>query len=374
LAGIYIHIPFCRQKCHYCNFFSIASVKNREKFLDALIAEIKLQKDYLKGEEVETIYFGGGTPSLLSAAEINRIFNEIQKIHIVSSSPEITLETNPDDLTGMWINDLNKTPFNRLSIGVQSFSDADLKYLNRVHTGKQALKAIKNVLNAGYENLGIDLIYGIPTLTQKGWLRNLELFLSLQIPHLSAYALTVEPKTALDVLIKKKKLSPVSDDKTADHFQIVMDRMEMAGYTHYEISNFCKDDNYSRHNRNYWTGVKYLGIGPSAHSYDGDSRQWNPSGLNQYLSILEKSELRPQIEYLTAEQKYNEYILTAIRTVWGIEKDSISKKFGNRILSHFLARVKKYIENECVIWEQGAFKLSRNGKLFADGIAADLFI
>jgi oxygen-independent coproporphyrinogen-3 oxidase len=373
LAGIYIHIPFCRQKCHYCNFFSLASVKNKDLFLTSLLTEIRLQKDYLEGEEIETIYFGGGTPSLLSEIEISQVFNEIQKFHRLNSKPEITLEANPDDLNKDKIKALKKTPVNRFSIGVQSFFDTDLKYLNRIHSGKEALDAVRSIQEGGFRNISIDLIYGMPTLTNNKWIQNLESFFTLNISHLSAYALTVEPKTALHVLISKKKQKPVSEERIVEQFQILMSKMAEAGYVQYEISNFCKESNFSRHNRSYWEGKKYLGLGPSAHSFNGNSRQWNIPNLSQYIIDMESLNPQSQIELLSPELKYNEYILTSLRTMWGTENDYIGQKFGSEFERHFQNRVVKHIQNGDVYKKQKNYLLSDKGKLFADGIASDLF-
>jgi len=373
LAGIYIHIPFCRQKCHYCNFFSLASVKNKDQFLNSLLTEIRLQKDYLEGEEIETLYFGGGTPSLLSEIEIGKVLNEIQKFHRMNAKPEITIEANPDDLNKDKINALKKTSINRISIGVQSFYDNDLKYLNRIHTAKEALDAVRGIRDAGFQNISIDLIYGMPTLTNKNWIQNLESFFMLNISHLSAYALTVEPKTALQVLISKKKQKPVSEVRIVGQFQILMSKMAEAGYVQYEISNFCKESNFSRHNKSYWEGKKYLGLGPSAHSFNCESRQWNHLNLTQYINDMKLLKLQPQIEVLTTEQKYNEYILTSLRTTWGINTDYMSRKFGREFERYFQNRIAKHFQNGGVLKKQKNYTLSDKGKLFADGIASDLF-
>ena len=272
MAGIYIHIPYCRQKCHYCNFFSVAGMPHKDEFLRSLLDEISLQKDYLEGERIETIYLGGGTPSLLTALELNSIFDHLYKFHDISPNAEITLEANPDDLDKEKLAELRKTPVNRLSIGIQSFFDDDLQYLNRVHNAEQARKAIDMTREAGYENLTIDLIYGIPTLDDKKWFRNLDEFFSLKIPHLSAYALTVEEKTALFHLIQKKKAAPVDEKQSAEQFRILMEKTREHGYIHYEISNFALEGYYSRHNSMYWLGGHYLGLGPSAHSFNEQVR------------------------------------------------------------------------------------------------------
>jgi len=373
MAGIYIHIPFCRQKCHYCNFYSLASLKNKDQIIEALLKEIELQKDYLTGEEIETIYFGGGTPSLLTSGELNRIFNQITKFYKINSGAEITFEANPDNLSKEKITSLRKTPINRLSIGVQSFFDEDLKYLNRIHSGYQALDSIKNAKEGGFQNIGIDLIYGIPTQPKKNWFANLKKFFTLNLQHLSAYALTVEPGTALDILIKRKKTKKVVEGKIIKDFRILTSQMKKHGYVHYEISNFCKEPYFSKHNRSYWFGEKYLGLGPSSHSYDGKSRQWNISNISKYISEIEKGNIPAEIEKLTLNQKYNEYILTSLRTMWGTDLNFISKQFGNKLERYFNANVKKHIKSGKILKNTEKYVLSEEGKLFADRISSDLF-
>ncbi|MCD4732066.1 MAG: radical SAM family heme chaperone HemW [Bacteroidales bacterium] len=374
MAGIYIHIPFCRQKCHYCNFYSVASEKNKTSFLEALKKEIELQKHYLGNEIIETIYFGGGTPSILTADEINHLFQKIQTNFSVSDNAEITFEANPDDLTRSYLKALKKTRVNRLSIGVQSFFENDLKYLNRVHSANQAYNSVKNAQEAGFQNMSIDLIYGIPTLSETNWYKNLEVFFKLNIPHLSAYALTVEPKTAMEVLIRKQEILPVEEERILDHFKILLEQMKQNGYIHYEISNFCKESFYSLHNKNYWFRKNYLGLGPSAHSFNGDLRQWNVSNIEKYISLVISGSLPKEIEELSINQKYNEYILTSLRTIWGCDGNYILKQFGVSHLGDFKRDIEKYIIDNKVYVENHQYYLTDSGKLFADGIAADLFL
>jgi oxygen-independent coproporphyrinogen-3 oxidase len=374
VAGIYIHIPFCKQKCHYCNFFSIASSKNKNLFSEAILEEIKLQRNYLNGESIETIYFGGGTPSLLSADEITRIADKLSDFHLIEEECEITLEANPDDLNDEKIAKLKKTPVNRLSIGIQSFFDDDLQYLNRIHSANEALNSVKNVIAAGFSNISIDLIYGIPTSTDYKWQSNLETFYSLNIPHLSAYALTVETKTALELLIRNKKTLTVNEEQITMQFNLTMEGMVSRGYVQYEISNFCRKPFFSKHNTGYWSGKKYLGLGPSAHSFNGESRQWNVSNLTQYLNGIANRIIPAETELLTEEQQYNEYILTSLRTMWGVDSTLIEKTFGQKYISHFQKSIKKFLLNksvECII---GKYILTNKGKLFADGVATELFI
>jgi len=374
MAGIYLHIPFCKQKCHYCNFYSIASIKHKDLLLKALLKDIAHQRNYLGNEIVETIYFGGGTPSLLSQSEINEIFSEITKHFKISSSPEITLEANPDDLEKDYLQSLKKTPVNRLSIGIQSFFKIDLIYLNRIHSADQAYNSIKDAQDIGFQDLSIDLIYGIPTLSETNWYKNLQFFFEFDLPHLSAYALTVEHKTALEVLIRNKKVKPVLEDQAVKHFQILIDQMNTRNYVHYEISNFCKRNNYSKHNRSYWFGEKYLGIGPSSHSFDGDSRQWNISNVTKYISEINAGRIPAEIEKLTLDQKYNEYILTSLRTLWGTDEKYIQEKFGDSYNLHFIQSVKRFIESDEITIKENNYCLTDSGKIFADGIASDLFV
>ncbi len=374
MAGIYIHIPFCKQKCHYCNFFSIASSKNKNLFSEVILNEIELQRNYLKGESIETIYFGGGTPSLLSGDEITRIADKLSDFHLIEKDCEITLEANPDDLNHVKIADLRRTPVNRLSIGVQSFFDEDLRYLNRIHSANEAFNSVKNVIAAGFSNISIDLIYGIPTSTDNKWQSNLETFYSLNIPHLSAYALTVETKTALDVLIRKNKTLPVNEEQITRQFILTMEGMVSRGYVHYEISNFCREPFFSKHNTSYWSGKKYLGLGPSAHSYNGESRQWNVSNLTQYLSSIKNRIIPAESELLTGEQHYNEYILTSLRTMWGVDSTLIEKTFGRKYSSYFQKSIEKFLLNKSAEYINGKYILTNKGKFFADGIATELFI
>ncbi len=374
MAGIYIHIPFCKQKCHYCNFYSLTSEKYRSVFIDVLIKEIALQKDYLAGEEVETIYFGGGTPSLLSSDEIKRIIDNLALFHNINTDAEITLEANPDDITREKITELRKTPVNRFSIGIQSFFDEDLKYLNRVHSGREAGLSVKTVLDAGFENMSIDLIYGIPTLSNEQWQANIEKFFSFGIPHLSSYALTVEPKTALEVLIRKGKMKNVDEEKAVRQFRILMRTMKEKDFIHYEISNFSREGFYSKHNRSYWQGKKYLGLGPSAHSFDGNSRQWNISNLSKYIEAVNAGGKIVEKEILTKEQKYNEYVMTSLRTIWGTNTKYILEEFGKTLENHYFKGVRKHIKAGFVMQDNTVFRLTDRGKIFADGIASDLFI
>ncbi len=373
MAGIYIHIPFCRQKCHYCNFFSVASKRNRDEFVAALLKEIEIRKDYLAGETVNTVYFGGGTPSILSISHISLIVDHLSLHFDIDHLAEITLEANPDDLNADYLRELKNTPVNRLSIGIQSFFDDDLQYLNRVHNSEQARRAVDYARSAGYDNLTIDLIYGIPGLTDEKWAKNLETFFSLDIPHLSAYALTVEQKTPLAKLIEKGKYAPVDENLSVGHFKMLLERTKAHDFIHYEISNFAKEGFYSKHNSLYWLGGHYLGLGPSAHSFNGTSRQWNVSNISQYIKLDDFQTSVEEKEILTIKQRYNEYVMTSLRTVWGCDTAHIRNVFGEKFEDHFLRNALPFVEKKHLYHEGPKYFLTDEGKLFADGIAAGLF-
>jgi oxygen-independent coproporphyrinogen-3 oxidase len=302
------------------------------------------------------------------------IMEELGNLFPIASDAEITLEANPDDLSKEKIQSLKSTAINRLSIGVQSFFDDDLKYLNRIHSAEDAIVSVGNAKDSGFKNISIDLIYGIPTLSKENWLRNLEIFFTMELQHLSAYALTIEPKTALEVLISRKKTMPVEEDRIVAHFQLLISEMKEKDYLHYEISNFCREPFYSQHNKSYWSGEKYLGLGPSAHSFDENSRQWNISDITKYIAAINQHKIPAETEKLSADQHYNEYILTSLRTIWGINENHIKNRFGDRYSKHFESRILKFIRNETVNKKNGNYSLTDKGKLFADGIASDLFV
>jgi len=373
MAGIYIHIPFCKQKCHYCNFYSSVSNNQKDEFLKSLQVEIDQQKDYLLGEEIMTVYFGGGTPSLLKRAEIEHIVQKLKNTFFISNNAEYTLEVNPDDLSEDKSKELIDAGINRLSIGVQSFHDEDLKYLNRVHSATQAHLAIEGALKNGFTNLTIDLIYGIPTLNPENWIKNLNRFFNYRLPHLSAYALTVEPKTPLHVLITKNKIAGIDEQNMVDHFRILLELTKAHDFIHYEISNFSKAGYNSKHNSLYWLGGNYLGLGPSAHSYNGISRQWNYSSLSKYLKLDDLKTVVYEKEILTTQQKYNEYVMTSIRTSWGCNLDYISTVFGEEFQQHCKNSARPYLDSKKLKMNGNILRLTDDGKLFADGITADLF-
>ncbi len=374
MSGIYVHIPFCKRKCHYCNFFSVATEKYRDRFPAALAEEIFLQRNYLGDDPVTSVYFGGGTPSLFSPIQIGEILSAIRKFYNVSDEAEITMESNPDDLNPAILRDFRNTGINRLSIGVQSFFDDDLEYLNRIHSAASAENSIREAQEAGFSNISIDLIYGIPTLADEKWEENLRRAFSTGVPHISAYALTVEPKTALDVLIRRKKIKGTDEGQMIRQFRILMQRMREAGFTHYEISNFCIEPHFSRHNSLYWNGTHYLGLGPSAHSYNGHSRQWNVPNLFEYLDQISRNDRFYEVEALSDIQRYNEYVMVSLRTVWGCSAKKIEADFGKVTATGFIEQAARFIQNGKMVEKDKVYFLTDEGKLFADGIASDLFL
>ena len=376
MASIYLHIPFCKQACYYCDFHFSTTMRLKDDFVKALLDEIKLQKDYLDDEPIKTIYFGGGTPSLLTYDNLMEILDTIFATYIIGVNPEITLEANPDDLSLMKLKELSKTPINRLSIGVQSFFDEDLRFMNRVHNANEAIKSIKYAQDVGLDNLTIDLIYGTPTLSYDNWKKNLETAFSLEIPHLSCYCLTIEPKTALADFIKKGKTPNVDEQMCASQFEIMLELMEKNGYEQYEISNFCKDERYSKHNSAYWLKENYLGLGPSAHSFNGNSRQWNIANNSLYIESISKGIIPQEKEILTIAQQFNEYILTSLRTKWGVNIYRVEKDFGGEIKSTFMKQVNEYIDKGLLVLDdkKEVVLLTKEGKLLADNITSDLFL
>ena len=326
MSGIYIHIPFCAKKCFYCDFFMSLSLKYKDDYLKALKQELKLRKNYLQNQSVETIYFGGGTPSLLNEKELNALFEEIYKDFNVSENPEITLEANPDDLSTEYLKNLRKTPVNRLSIGIQSFFDDDLKMMNRRHSAKESLFAVKEAQNVGFENISGDLIYGLPEMTTKKWEYNLQEFFKLKIPHLSAYHLTYEPNTVFFKYLKTKRIYEIPETESLKQFELLKQLAKAHNFIHYETSNFAKDGFFSKHNTGYWQQKHYLGIGASAHSYDGNSRQFNIKNLKEYITRVGETGAYFEKEILSDADIYNDYIITTLRTVWGTDVSYVSEK------------------------------------------------
>ncbi len=373
MSGIYIHIPFCKQACHYCDFHFSTSMKKKEEMVLAIAKEIQIRKSEFRNEIVETIYFGGGTPSVLSSDEINFLISEIYKHYTVAENPEITLEANPDDLSSARIIELTQSPINRLSIGIQSFFEDDLKMMNRAHNAEEAKKCLELATHY-FDNISLDLIYGIPGMTNQKWKQNIETALSFGISHISSYALTVEPKTALNKLIQTGKIAEPKDEVAQEHFSILVEILEANGFVHYELSNFGKENYFSKNNSAYWLGKKYIGIGPSAHSYDGISRSWNVSNNALYLKSIQKDELPNEIEILSDLDRYNEYIMTGLRTIWGVSLDRIEKEFGNYYLDYLHKQARKFIDDDLLYIENNILRPTPKGKFLTDGIASDLFL
>jgi len=374
MAGIYIHIPFCKKACHYCDFHFSTSTQNKELLVDALCKEIEARQEYLQDKNIATIYFGGGTPSLLSSFELKSILEKIRKLFKVSSTAEITLEANPDDLTIEKLKKLKEAGINRLSIGIQSFFDEDLERMNRSHNATQAIQAVENAKSEGIENISIDLIYGLPNLTLEKWKYNLGQAFKLDAPHLSAYCLTIEEKTAFSAFLKKGKITLPPEPETIAQFELLMSEAKKHNFIHYEISNFCKEGKKSKHNSSYWTDKHYMGIGPSAHSYNGISRQFNVANNAKYITGVTSGSPDFEIEILTEADKFNEYIMTRLRTIWGVSPSIISTNFGEEKLNTFLSGIEPYVASGDLQWKQDSLILTQKGKLLADKIASDLFI
>ena len=373
VASIYIHIPFCKQACNYCDFHFSTSMKKKVEMVSALAKEIKMRKNELENEIIESIYFGGGTPSILSISEIELLISSVYSNFKVCENPEITLEANPDDLDLEKIIMLSKSPINRLSIGIQSFFESDLKMMNRAHNATEAIKCLE-MATKYFDNISIDLIYGIPEMSNENWTQNIDKALSFGINHISSYALTVEPKTALKKLIETGKINAPKDEVAATHFEILVDKMNENGFIHYELSNFGKENYFSRNNSAYWLGKKYLGIGPSAHSFDGKSRSWNIANNAIYIKSINENKLPNEVEILSEIDKYNEYIMTGLRTIWGVDLNKIKNNFGEKFLNHLHSQAKKFINDDLLIIESDIFKTTKKGKFLCDGIASDLFM
>ncbi|WP_288377105.1 radical SAM family heme chaperone HemW [Chryseobacterium culicis] len=372
---IYLHIPFCKQKCSYCNFHFSTSLNFKDEMLRAMKTEIQLRKDELQNKNLKSLYFGGGTPSILSVDEINALIDEVLKYFSFEKDIEVTLEANPDDLDKNFLKQLAGTPVNRLSIGTQSFFEEDLKLMNRAHNASQAESSIKRAQDFGFENLSIDLIYGSPTSNLEIWKENLHKTMALEIPHISSYALTVEPKTALENWISKGKVKSPKEEEQNREFYYLSDFLKGNGFEHYEVSNFAKPGFYSRHNSAYWKYQEYLGIGPSAHSYNGfDVRSWNVANNQQYIKKLNDKLLAKEEEILSKEDQFNEMIMIGLRTIWGVDLESLKNKFSDRMLEHFQREIKSKMEEGILIIENDYLKIPEKHWFMADGIASDLFI
>lgn len=372
---IYIHIPFCKQKCSYCNFHFSTSLNFKDEMLASMKKEIFLRKDELQNKNLQSLYFGGGTPSILSPDEIKSLIDEALKYFSFKNDIEITLEANPDDLDKNFLKGLADSPINRLSIGTQSFFEADLKLMNRAHTASEAEDSIKRAQDFGFENLSIDLIYGSPTSNLEIWKENLKKTITLEVPHISSYALTVEPKTALENWISKGKVNSPKEEEQNQEFYYLSDFLKDNGFDHYEVSNFAKPGFYSRHNSSYWKYKEYLGIGPSAHSYNGfDRRSWNVANNQQYIKKLNSGLLAMEEEFLSQKDQFNEMIMIGLRTIWGVDLISLNEKFDSEMLEYFHKEIKLKLEEGILIIKENHLKIPEKHWFMADGIAADLFM
>ncbi|WP_435134667.1 radical SAM family heme chaperone HemW [Formosa sp. A9] len=372
MSGIYIHIPFCKQACFYCDFHFSTNLKKKDELIAALKSELEIRKNELLNQTVNTIYFGGGTPSVLSTEEINDIIDSVYKHYRVVSQPEITLEANPDDLSNEKLIALSNSKINRLSIGVQSFYEADLKLMNRAHNAQQAQACLQEAAKY-FDNISVDLIYGIPGASNVQWLNNIQRVLDYNIPHISCYALTVEPKTALESLIEKGKIANIDEAKAQEQFFMLIEQLTAAGFIHYELSNFGKEGYFSQNNSAYWQGKTYIGIGPSAHSYNGVSRSWNVSNNTKYIKAIQDNILPKTEEILSETDTYNEYVMTGLRTIWGVDLNVLETNFSPVYKSYILEQADKYFKEELLYIEDDKLKVTPKGKFLSDGIASHLF-
>lgn len=372
---IYFHIPFCKQACHYCDFHFSTSLKYKEEMLQAMTKELELRSHYLEDKNITSIYFGGGTPSILNADDIQKLIDQVGKLYHISTEAEITLEANPDDLIISKVKELRQTDINRFSIGIQSFFEEDLRWMNRAHNQQEADSSIKRVQDAGFENITCDLIYGYPLLTDDKWKSNINRLIDMGIPHISSYNMTVESKTALAHFVKEGITKPMSDAQGAEQMEILIETLMSKGFEHYEISNFAKDGYYAKHNTNYWKGKHYLGIGPSAHSFNGSSRAWNIANNAKYTAgILDKSPDTEE-EHLSKNDQFNEYVMTSLRTMWGIDIQKIENDFGYDYAQHIKKEIAVYVATAEVQSNMPhIYQLTTKGKLMADHIASQLFV
>lgn len=372
MASIYIHIPFCHSKCYYCGFHSVASLREKNGMLEALSKEINLRKDYLKGESIQSIYFGGGTPSIIAVNDLNKILESIKGIHRIDKDAEITLEANPEDLSLEYLRDLKEIGINRISIGIQCLFDDILLFINRRHSVEKAMQAINMAKQVGIDNISIDLIYGIPGLTKDRWAQSLEKLKDLPISHLSAYCLSIDENTVFEHRLRKGDFIPLSDEECEEQYDMLVSWAKKNDFFHYEISNFCKNDLYSRHNTAYWQQKPYLGIGPGAHSYDKSSRQWNFSNNKKYLEYINKGDIPMEIENLSKNDRFNEYIMTSLRTAWGIDKFYLSETFGIKHFNHIIEQAKKHTKHVKI--DETSISLTEEGLFLSNDIISDMFI
>ena len=373
MSGIYIHIPFCKQACHYCDFHFSISLKKKDEMILALAKEITLRKNEANNDIIETIYFGGGTPSRLPIADLRLLIEEVYKHYKVIENPEITLEANPDDLSEKYLIELSEIGINRLSIGIQSFFEEDLQMMNRAHNTNEASKCLE-IATKYFDNISLDLIYGIPGMSNEKWKQNIEKALSFNIPHISSYALTVEPKTALETFIEKGIIKEPNDEVAQEHFHILVETLQQKGFIHYELSNFGKENYFSKNNSSYWLGKTYIGIGPSAHSFNGTSRSWNIANNTLYIKAIQENKSPLTSEELTKEDRYNEYIMTGLRTIWGVSIERIESEFGPEFLNYLNKQSQRFLDDGLLNIENNILKTTKKGKFLCDGISSDLFM
>jgi oxygen-independent coproporphyrinogen III oxidase len=374
LSGIYLHIPFCKQACHYCDFHFSTSMGHKEATIQAIARELEMRQDYLQGQTVHTIYFGGGTPSLLIQEELQLLLQTIKGLFIVSDDVEITLEANPDDLSPEKLQELRAAGINRLSIGLQSFHEPHLRMMNRAHNAMESLQCVQDAQAAGFDNITVDLIYGIPAPDHSIWLEDLKMLFTLHVQHVSCYALTIEPDTAFGRWSKKGSFKPAEDEFTAQQFEILLEQMQQQGFVQYEVSNFSKPGYESKHNSNYWRGVHYLGVGPSAHSFNGPSRQYNVSHNRKYTEAISQGIIPCEIEELTVADQANDYLLTTLRTIWGCDLTVMRDKYGYDVQAMHTAYLQELNLKELASIQDNVLYLSDKGKLLADQITLDLFV
>ncbi len=372
MAGIYIHVPFCKTRCVYCDFYSTTRSELKDAYVRALCCELEIRCNYLQGQPVETVYFGGGTPSQLTVTDFNTIFATLDRLFGLKYTKEITLEANPDDLTPEYLRMLSSLPFNRISMGVQTFHDDTLQLLRRRHNATQAVEAVARCREAGFQNISIDLIYGLPGETPQRWEQDLQQAIVLQVEHISAYHLIVEEDTPLYIMLQNRQVHEVDEESSLIFFTQLIDRLTSTGYEHYEISNFCQPGKASRHNTSYWKGIPYLGCGPSAHSFDGESREWNVSSIDTYIQGIESGQRTFEKEERDTPTRYNEFILTSLRTKWGLPLEQLKQDFGNTYYTYCLQMADKYLKQGKLVLKEGNLCLTREGIFISDGIMSHL--
>ena len=373
MAGIYLHVPFCKGRCAYCDFFSSTNAEQKEAYVSALCRELEMRKEYAGGAPVHTVYLGGGTPSQLSLSQLDRLFSYIYKVHVVDESAEITLEANPDDLTEEYVRGIKESlPVNRISMGVQTFDDARLRLLYRRHTATQAIEAVERCQRWGFDNLSIDLIYGLPGEDLIAWESELRQAIALDVPHLSAYHLTYEEGTPLWQMKNRGEVTEADEELSAQMYTLLVERLAKAGYEHYEISNFCHPGMESRHNSSYWKGIPYIGCGAAAHSYDGHSRQWNVASILDYIKGVEEGKLSVEREELDLYTAYNDYMVTHMRTMWGVSLSEVRERFGEALLTYGIRAAQPYVKTGLLLREGDVLRLTEKGVFLSDGIISDL--